>query len=120
MKSGDAIWVTTLIRFKREGYQPDRDLILALTADEEGGQSNGVAWLLKNHRDLVDAEFVLNADGGGVDTATPTNRFASEESTPSRTKRRTLVAYWLFHWGSIGSGTSAGQPGTALPGSCIL
>ena len=68
MKSGDAIWVTTLIRFKREGYRPDRDLILALTADEEGGQSNGVDWLLKNHRDLVDAEFVLNADGGGVDT----------------------------------------------------
>jgi acetylornithine deacetylase/succinyl-diaminopimelate desuccinylase-like protein len=68
MKSGDAIWVTTLIRFKREGYRPDRDLILALTADEEGGLSNGVDWLLKNHRDLVDAEFVLNADGGGVDT----------------------------------------------------
>jgi len=68
MKSGDAILVTTLIRFKREGYQPDRDLILALTADEEGGQSNGVDWLLKNHRDLIDAEFVLNADGGGVDT----------------------------------------------------
>jgi len=68
MKSGDAIWITTLIRLKREGYQPDRDLILALTADEEGGQSNGVDWLLKNHRDLIDAEFVLNADGGGVDT----------------------------------------------------
>jgi len=68
MKDGDAIWVTTLIRFKREGYRPDRDLILALTADEEGGQSNGVDWLLKNHRDLIDAEFVLNADGGGVDT----------------------------------------------------
>jgi acetylornithine deacetylase/succinyl-diaminopimelate desuccinylase-like protein len=68
MKSGDAIWVTTLIRFMREGYKPDRDLILALTADEEGGQSNGIYWLLQNHRDLIDAEFVLNADGGGVDT----------------------------------------------------
>jgi acetylornithine deacetylase/succinyl-diaminopimelate desuccinylase-like protein len=68
MKSGDAIWVTTLIRLKREGYKPDRDLILALTADEEGGPSNGVDWLIKNHRDLIDAEFVLNADGGGVET----------------------------------------------------
>ena len=68
MKSGDAIMVTTLIRFKKEGYQPDRDIILALTADEEGGKSNGVDWLLKNHRDLIDAEFVLNSDGGGVDT----------------------------------------------------
>ncbi len=68
MKSDDAIWVTEFIRLKREGYVPDRDLILALTADEEGGQSNGVDWLIKNHRELIDAEFVLNSDGGGVDT----------------------------------------------------
>jgi len=66
MKSGDAIMVTTLIRFKNEGYTPDRDIILALTADEEGGKSNGVEWLLKNHRDLVNAEFVFNHDGGGI------------------------------------------------------
>jgi acetylornithine deacetylase/succinyl-diaminopimelate desuccinylase-like protein len=68
MKVNDAILVTTFIRLKREGYRPDRDLILALTADEEGGASNGVEWLLKNHRDLVDAEFVLNQDSGGVTT----------------------------------------------------
>lgn len=68
MKSGDAIMVTTLIRLKKENYRPDRDLILALTADEEGGKSNGVDWLLKNHRDLIDAEFALNADGGGIYT----------------------------------------------------
>ena len=66
MKDSDAILVTTFIRLKREGFVPGRDLILALTADEEGGQSNGVAWLLNNHRDLIDAEFVLNADSGGV------------------------------------------------------
>ncbi len=66
MKVNDAILVTTFIRFQQEGYRPDRDLILALTADEEGGDSNGVDWLLKNHRDLVDAAFVLNADAGGV------------------------------------------------------
>jgi acetylornithine deacetylase/succinyl-diaminopimelate desuccinylase-like protein len=66
MKSGDAIMVTTLIRFKKEVYTPDRDIILALTADEEGGKSNGVDWLLKNHRDLVDAEMVFNHDGGGI------------------------------------------------------
>ena len=68
MKSDDAIWVTEFIRLNREGFKPDRDLILALTADEEGGLSNGVDWLIKNHRELIDAEFVLNADGGGVDT----------------------------------------------------
>ena len=68
MKVNDAILVTTFIRFHREGYRPDRDLILALTADEEGGKSNGVDWLLKNRRDLIDAEFTLNADSGGVTT----------------------------------------------------
>src|SRR5215469_3015 len=66
MKVDDAILVTTFIRLKREGYVPDRDLILALTADEEGGKFNGVDWLLKNHRNLIDAEFALNNDAGGV------------------------------------------------------
>lgn len=66
MKDGDAILLTTLIRFKKEGYRSDRDIILALTADEESGSSNGVAWLLKNHRELVDAEFALDNDGPGV------------------------------------------------------
>ena len=68
MKGADAIMVTTLMRFKREGYRPDRDIILALTADEEGGTFNGVDWLLKQHRDLVDADFALNPDSGGVTT----------------------------------------------------
>jgi acetylornithine deacetylase/succinyl-diaminopimelate desuccinylase-like protein len=68
MKDSDAIAVTTLIRMKKEGFVPDRDIILALTADEEGGTSNGVSWLLQNHRNLVDAEFALNPDSGGVVT----------------------------------------------------
>jgi acetylornithine deacetylase/succinyl-diaminopimelate desuccinylase-like protein len=68
MKESDAIAVTDFIRLKKEGFVPDRDIILALTADEEGGRSNGVDWLLKNHRDMVDAEFVLNPDSGGVAT----------------------------------------------------
>jgi acetylornithine deacetylase/succinyl-diaminopimelate desuccinylase-like protein len=68
VKDGDAILVTILIRLEQEGYRPDRDIILALTADEEGGKSNGVDWLLRNHRDLIDAEYVLNPDGGGVYT----------------------------------------------------
>jgi acetylornithine deacetylase/succinyl-diaminopimelate desuccinylase-like protein len=64
MKEGDAILVTNFIRLKKEGYLPDRDLILALTADEEGGSSNGVDWLLKTHRDWIDAEYCINLDGG--------------------------------------------------------
>jgi len=66
MKDGDAVMLTTLVRMKKEGFVPDRDIILALTADEEGGKSNGVDWLIKNHRELIDAEFVLNHDGGGI------------------------------------------------------
>ena len=70
IKCGDAILVANLIRWKREGYKPDRDLIVALTANEEGDdvEENGVHWLLKNHRDLVDAEYCINPDGGGLET----------------------------------------------------
>jgi acetylornithine deacetylase/succinyl-diaminopimelate desuccinylase-like protein len=66
MKDGDAIMVTSLIRLKKEGFKPSRDIVLALTADEEGGSSNGVDWLLRNRRDLIDAEFVVNHDGYSV------------------------------------------------------
>jgi len=69
MKAGDALLVSTFIRLKREGFVPDRDLILALTADEEGGSSNGVDWLLKNHRDWIDAEYCINLDGGEFEKA---------------------------------------------------
>jgi acetylornithine deacetylase/succinyl-diaminopimelate desuccinylase-like protein len=66
MKESDAIAIMAFIRMKNEGFVPDRDIILALTADEEGGKSNGVDWLLKNHRDLIDAEYALNPDAGQV------------------------------------------------------
>ena len=68
MKDGDAIMVATLIRLKQEGYRPPRDLILALTADEETAGANGIDWLVQHRRDLIDAEFALNHDGTGVDT----------------------------------------------------
>jgi acetylornithine deacetylase/succinyl-diaminopimelate desuccinylase-like protein len=64
MKSGDALLVTSFIRLKKEGYVPDRDLILALTADEEGGTANGVDWLLTTHRNWIEAEYCINLDGG--------------------------------------------------------
>jgi len=64
MKSGDAILVETFVRLKREGYRPDRDLILALTADEEAGTANGIDWLLKEHKDWIDAQYCINLDGG--------------------------------------------------------
>ena len=63
MKSGDAIMSAALLRLKQEGYRGSRDIILALTADEEDGCCNGVEWLVHNHRELIDAEFALNHDG---------------------------------------------------------
>jgi len=65
-KAQAAVWVANLIRYKREGFRPDRDLIVALTADEEGGgPANGVDWLLKNKRDLIEADFCFNEGGRG-------------------------------------------------------
>src|SRR5215470_16709263 len=65
-KAMAAIFIANLIRFKQEGVKPDRDIIVALTADEEGGDYNGVEWLLKNHPQLIEAEFGLNEGGGGA------------------------------------------------------
>jgi acetylornithine deacetylase/succinyl-diaminopimelate desuccinylase-like protein len=67
MKDSDAALVATFLRLHSEGYKPRRDLILALTADEEGGKFNGAHWLVQQHRDLVDAAFVINPDAGGVE-----------------------------------------------------
>jgi len=65
-KDEAAIWTATLIRLRAEGYVPDRDILLMLTADEEGGPHNGVEWLLTSHRGLVDGAYALNEGGGGV------------------------------------------------------
>ena len=68
-KAQAAVWIANLIQFKREGFKPDRDIIVALTADEEGGGPfNGVDWLLKNHRDLIEAELTLNEGGWGEES----------------------------------------------------
>ena len=68
-KAQAAVWIANLIQYKKEGFQPDRDIIVALTADEEGGGPyNGVEWLLKNHRDLIEAEYALNEGGWGEES----------------------------------------------------
>ena len=65
-KAMSAIWIANFIRYKQEGFQSDRDIIVALTADEEGGDFNGVDWLLQNHRPLIDAAYSLNEGGFGA------------------------------------------------------
>jgi len=65
MKGQDAAVAASLIRLRQEGFKPERDLIVAFTADEEaGGDANGVDWLLREHHDRVDAGLVINPDGG--------------------------------------------------------
>jgi acetylornithine deacetylase/succinyl-diaminopimelate desuccinylase-like protein len=64
-KAMAAVFVANLIRLKQENFRPARDVVVALTADEEGGQFNGVEFLLKNHRALVEAEYGINEGAGG-------------------------------------------------------
>jgi acetylornithine deacetylase/succinyl-diaminopimelate desuccinylase-like protein len=76
MKDGDAALVESLIRLKREKFVPDHEVIVAFTADEEaGGDANGPAFLLKEHRDLIDAALVVNLDGGGGNTKNGERQF---------------------------------------------
>ena len=81
MKDGDAALVTTFLRLHRDRYKPKRDLILALTADEEGGKFNGAKWLVEQHRDLVDAAFVINPDSGGIELEHGRTIVAAVEAT---------------------------------------
>jgi acetylornithine deacetylase/succinyl-diaminopimelate desuccinylase-like protein len=64
-KDESAIHLTILLRMRAEGVVPDRDIIVALTADEEGGTSNGVDWIMKNRPELLQAEYAFNEGGGG-------------------------------------------------------
>jgi acetylornithine deacetylase/succinyl-diaminopimelate desuccinylase-like protein len=65
-KAQAAINTANFIRMKREGFQPNRDLVLALTADEEGGGNNGVYWLLEHHPEMIRGAFALNEGGFGL------------------------------------------------------
>jgi acetylornithine deacetylase/succinyl-diaminopimelate desuccinylase-like protein len=67
VKGGGATLVSAFARLAREGFRPDRDLILALTADEEGGEDNGVDWLLQHRPEKIAAAYVINLDAGGAE-----------------------------------------------------
>ena len=71
-KAMAAVFTDSMVRFKREGYRPKRSIRLALTCGEETPTVfNGVNYLIENHRELMDAAFVLNEGGGGrLDGAT--------------------------------------------------
>jgi acetylornithine deacetylase/succinyl-diaminopimelate desuccinylase-like protein len=102
MKDSDAALVETFLRLHREGYKPQRDLVLALTADEEGGDFNGANWLVENHRDLVDAAFVINPDAGGIDLDHGKPIEADVEATEKR--------YADFHVTAVNRGGHSSLP----------
>src|SRR5512143_98329 len=65
-KAMASMFVANMLRYKQEGFRPTRDIILALTSDEESGDANGAKWLVKEHRELIDAAYALNEGGGGT------------------------------------------------------
>jgi acetylornithine deacetylase/succinyl-diaminopimelate desuccinylase-like protein len=101
--------VATLIRYKKEGYKPERDLILVLETDEETGdaESYGIGWLLKNQRALIDAEFALNEGGGvGLDKGKPIE-------VAVQTSEKVYVTY-LLEIRDEGGHSSQPRPGNAI------
>lgn len=108
VKDGDAILAANFIRLKQENYEPDRDLILALTSDEEGGDFNGITWLLEHHRNLIDAEFCINTDGGD---------FQLKDGKPLLTSIQTgekLYADYDLHVFNKGGHSSLPSPDNAI------
>lgn len=102
MKDSDAAVIAAFLRLHREGFRPRRDMILALTADEEGGKSNGAAWLVQNRRDLVDAAFVINPDLGGVELFHGKPVLASVQTTEK--------LYADFHLTAVNRGGHSSRP----------
>lgn len=101
MKDGIAAMLETFIRLKREKFVPDRDFIGAFTADEEaGGNANGPEFLLKEHRDLIDAGLVVSFDGGGGDL-----KNAKRVMLKVATSEKTYVTYTLETTGPGGHGS---------------
>ena len=96
-------WVVNMIRWKKEGYKPDRDVILALETDEETSDHNnyGMTWLLKNHRDLIDAEYALN-EGGGVSV-----KEGKPFANSIQTAEKVFQSFWLE---TRNSGGHSSQP----------
>ncbi|MEO8927230.1 MAG: M20/M25/M40 family metallo-hydrolase [Caulobacteraceae bacterium] len=110
MKGPDAALISALIRLKREGFVPDRDIVVAFTADEEaGGDFSGVDWLLKTHRDLIDAALVMNPDDGGGEAGMKNGR---RLYVSVQTSEKIYVTYQLeaIDKGGHSSRPTAGNP----------
>lgn len=69
-KAGASVLVANMMRWRREGFVPSRDVIMVLTCDEETSAESGMRWLLANRPRLAQAEYALNTDAGGVERRT--------------------------------------------------
>ena len=87
-KDDGAMDLTILMRLKAEGYVPDRDIVVAMTADEEGGAANGVAWLLEHRPELLRAEYAFNEGGGG---RVKDGKYVSHDIQASEKKFQTFI-----------------------------
>ncbi len=103
MKDEDAAAAASLIRLKKEGFVPDRDIIVAFTADEEVGlEQDGPAWLVKHDRNLVDAGWVMNPDGGSGEIVNGKRLDFSVETVQK--------TYMTFQWQTTNKGGHSSEP----------
>ena len=103
MKDEDAAVAASLIRLKAEGFLPDRDIIVAFTADEEVGlEQDGADYLLKHDHDLVDAGLVMNPDGGSGEFVNGKRLDFSIETVQK--------AYVTFQWETTNKGGHSSEP----------
>ncbi|MDH4064866.1 MAG: M20/M25/M40 family metallo-hydrolase [Acidobacteriota bacterium] len=63
-KSGLVTLTSTLLRLKREGFVPTRDLVVAYTGDEETSGATARKLLAEHRHDWLDVEYALNTDAG--------------------------------------------------------
>jgi acetylornithine deacetylase/succinyl-diaminopimelate desuccinylase-like protein len=66
-KAGASGLVANMVRWKREGFVPARDVLMVLTCDEETTAEGGIQWLLRERPRLRSADYALNTDAGGVE-----------------------------------------------------
>ncbi|MEP6766594.1 MAG: M20/M25/M40 family metallo-hydrolase, partial [Gemmatimonadaceae bacterium] len=96
------VLITNLIRWKREKWVPERDIIALFTSDEETDATNGIQWVIAHQRKLIEAEYALNTDGGGVELANDKPRSVGVEASEK--------VYVTFQFAAVNSGGHSSRP----------
>lgn len=107
-KSTAALLTATLIRLKREGFVPRTDIVASFNSDEEGGPENGVDWLLKNRRELIDVAYAINLDGSG------TRLVGGQRARIGISVGEKLYATYAFTFSNPGGHSSLPEPDNAI------